>query len=74
LRYVVRTAPYMHAGQFQTLEDAIWQYRDVPPATVGETELTRLPMSDAQFRQIEDFLKTLDGPIRAPEHFLKPPN
>lgn len=74
LRYLGRTAPYMHAGQFQTLEDVIWQYRDVPPATVGVTELKRLPMSDAQFRQIEDFLRTLDGPIRAPAHFLKPPD
>jgi len=74
LRYLARTAPYMHAGQFQTLEDVIWQYRDVPRATVGETELTRLPMSDAQFRQIEDFLRTLDGPIRAPAHFLRPPD
>ncbi len=47
LRFVSRTAPYMHAGQFQTLEDAIWQYRDVPPATVGETELRQLSMTDA---------------------------
>ena len=73
LRYLAKTAPYMHAGQFQTLGGVIWQYRDVPRATVGTTELTRLPMSDAQFRQIEDFLRTLDGPIRAPEKFLRPP-
>ncbi len=73
LRYVAKTAPYMHAGQFQTLEDAIWQYRDVPPATVGQSELQNLIMSDAQFRQIEDFLKTLNGPINAPEKYLHPP-
>jgi hypothetical protein len=34
---------------------------------------SRLTMSDAQFRQIEDFLRTLDGPIRAPARFLKAP-
>ena len=73
LRYLAKTAPYMHAGQFSTLEDAIWLYRDVPHATVGQSELRALTMSDAQFRQIEDFLATLNGPIRAPEKYLKPP-
>ncbi len=73
LRYLAKTAPYMHAGQFSTLEDAIWQYRDVPHATVGQSELRDLIMSDAQFRQIEDFLGTLNGPIRAPAKYLKPP-
>jgi cytochrome c peroxidase len=73
LRYLAQTAPYMHAGQFGTLEDAIWQYRDVPHATVGESELRDLTISDAQFRQIEDFLATLNGPIRAPAKYLKPP-
>jgi len=73
LRYLAQTAPYMHAGQFGTLEDAIWQYRDVPHATVGQSELRQLSMTDAQFRQIEDFLATLNGPIRAPAKYLKPP-
>jgi len=73
LRFVSRTAPYMHAGQFQTLEDAIWQYRDVPSATVGQTELRQLSLADAQFKQIEVFLRTLDGPIDAPAKYLRPP-
>jgi cytochrome c peroxidase len=74
LRFLPKTAPYMHIGQYQSLEDVIWHYRDVPPATIGESELHSLSMSDAQFRQIEDFLRTLDGPIAAPEHFLRPPD
>jgi cytochrome c peroxidase len=74
LRFLSRTAPYMHFGQYKTLEDVIWHYREVPPATIGESELHSLSMSDAQFRQIEDFLRTLDGPIAAPEHFLRPPD
>jgi cytochrome c peroxidase len=73
LRFLGKTAPYMHAGQFQTLEDAIWQYRDVPRAIVGKTELQRLTMTNSQFFQIEDFLATLNGPIRAPAKYLKPP-
>jgi len=73
LRFLTKTAPYMHIGQYQTLEDVIWHYREVPPATIGESELHPLNMSDAQFRQIEDFLRTLDGPIAAPEYFLRPP-
>ncbi|MBF0279831.1 MAG: hypothetical protein HQM13_18680 [SAR324 cluster bacterium] len=73
LRFLSKTAPYMHAGQFQTLEDVIWQYRDVPPSAIGKTELQRLNMSGAEFAQIEDFLKTLDGPIRAPEKYLRAP-
>ncbi len=73
LRFLPKTAPYMHVGQYTSLEDVIWHYRDVPPATIGESELRRLSMSDAQFRQIEDFLRTLDGPIAAPVHYLRPP-
>lgn len=74
LRFLPKTAPYMHVGQYKTMEDVIWHYRDVPPATIGESELRPLSMSNAQFLQIEDFLKTLDGPIAAPEHFLRPPD
>lgn len=73
LRFLPKTAPYMHIGQYTSLEDVIWHYRDVPPATIGKSELRRLIMSDAQFRQIEDFLRTLDGPIAAPARYLRPP-
>lgn len=74
LRFLTKTAPYMHVGQYTSLEDVIWHYRDVPPATIGESELRRLIMSDAQFRQIEDFLRTLDGPIAAPARYLRAPD
>ncbi|MEE8445978.1 MAG: cytochrome c peroxidase [Alphaproteobacteria bacterium] len=74
LRFLPKTAPYMHAGQIETLNDVLWLYRDRPRATVGVTELEPLTMSDAGFRQIEAFLGTLDGPVRAPRRFLGPPD
>ncbi len=45
----------------------------MPPATVGETELRQLSMTYAQFKQIEAFLLTLDGPVDVPAKYLQPP-
>lgn len=73
LRFLPRTAPYMHAGQIDTLSDVIWHYRDRPNPTVGESELQPLTMTDADFDNIEAFLRTLDGPIRAPARYLEAP-
>jgi cytochrome c peroxidase len=73
LRFLPLTGPYFHAGQISNLNDVLWHYRDKPIATVGNSELQDLTMGDAEFQQIEAFLGTLNGPIKAPAHFLKPP-
>lgn len=74
LRFLPRTGPYFHAGQKETLNQAIWHYRDRPTAGIGKSELVELTITDAEFAQLEAFLKTLDGPVRAPERFLRPPD
>jgi len=74
LRFLPSTGPYFHAGQKETLNQAIWHYRDRPTAAIGKSELVALTITDAEFAQIEAFLRTLDGPVRAPERFLRPPD
>lgn len=73
LRNLARTAPYMHTGQFESLDAVLWHYRDRPAAQVGGTELETLTMANAQFEQLNAFLLTLEGPIDAPAKYLQPP-
>ena len=40
LRGVAQRAPYMHAGQFATLEQVVRHYVAAPHAAVGHSELT----------------------------------
>ena len=73
LRGVALRPPYMHAGQFGSLEQVITHYKQAPPAAVGHTELAgagndhsqrqpiRLSAQDA--RDLALFLGTLSGPI-----------
>ncbi len=74
LRNLSKTAPYMHAGQLETLDDVLWHYRETPRALVGQTELHTLTLTNSQFEQLKVFLLTLDGPVRAPAKFLRPPD
>ncbi len=65
LRNVARTAPYMHTGQFATLNDVLTFYRTLPgQARVGHRELV-LTLLDADVNQADllAFLETLTGPL-----------
>ena len=66
LRNAAGRAPYMHAGQFTTLEDVLAHYNSAPTAPAGHTEIEPLGLSDRQLGYIIAFLKTLDGEITAP--------
>ncbi|MBI3152866.1 MAG: methylamine utilization protein [Chloroflexi bacterium] len=59
LRDVALRAPYMHAGQFTTLEGVLNHYNEAPAAPMGHTELEQLFLSEEQLKQIIAFLKTL---------------
>lgn len=73
LRNVSARAPYMHAGQFSTLDEVIDHYARSPVAAIGRSELAspgevtqdrqviRLTPSDVQ--DIKAFLGTLTGPV-----------
>jgi cytochrome c peroxidase len=74
LRGVASRAPYMHAGQIATLEDAVAHYDRAPRAPEGVTELRPLGLTAEERRQLVAFLRTLDSPVIATSPaLLRPP-
>jgi cytochrome c peroxidase len=73
LRNVSLRPPYMHAGQFATIEDVIGHYVRAPAAFVGQTELAHdgngnsmrkpIRLSEQEAKALVSFLCTLSGPI-----------
>ena len=63
LRNVAETAPYMHAGQFGTLDEVLQHYNQGGFALLGHNELAPLNLSNQEIAQLEAFLKTLTGPV-----------
>jgi cytochrome c peroxidase len=59
LRDVSSRAPYMHAGQFQSMSELLDHYNRAPAATVGTSELKPLGLSARELREIASFLETL---------------
>jgi cytochrome c peroxidase len=66
LRNIARRSPYGHAGQFATLARVLDHYNRAPSASAGHSELEALRLTPAQLRQLEAFLRTLDGPVIVP--------
>ena len=73
LRNVAERGPFMHAGQFATLEEVLNHYNTAPEATAGHSELQPLKLTEKQIAQIIAFLKTLNGSIDADAKWLKVP-
>lgn len=64
LRNVAGRAPFMHAGQFASLEAVLRHYGTAPPAPLGTTELKAVNLTEAEIRQLIAFLGTLsDLPV-----------
>ncbi|MEO8380826.1 MAG: cytochrome c peroxidase [Acidobacteriota bacterium] len=61
LRGVAARAPYMHAGQFATLSEVLAHYNRAAAAPAGHTELKPLRLNAGELRQLESFLRALDG-------------
>ncbi|WP_244487719.1 cytochrome c peroxidase [Aminobacter sp. DSM 101952] len=59
LRGVAGRAPYMHAGQFATLEQVVDHYAKAAASIEGETEIHPLQLSDRERAALVAFLKTL---------------
>jgi|TARA_S200000501_G_scaffold329316_1_gene329835 cytochrome c peroxidase len=74
LRNITRLAPFMHQGQFATLEDVLKHYQDAPQSLIGHTELSPLQLDAQQLASIQAFLSTLDGGVNAPQHLLQTPS
>ena len=62
LRGAAERAPYMHAGQFRTLEEVIEHYSRASKAPFGKSELKRLNLKPREIRKIEAYLRTLSAP------------
>lgn len=73
LRNIAETAPYMHAGQFATLEEVLLHYNRARPSPVGHTELEPLGLTEKEISQMIAFLRTLSGGVDAPADFLQAP-
>jgi cytochrome c peroxidase len=73
LRNIGQTAPYMHAGQFETLRDVLAHYNQAPPAPLGQTEIQPLNLSETELGQLEAFLRTLSAPLASPPELLVAP-
>jgi cytochrome c peroxidase len=76
LRNVAARPPYMHAGQFASLEEVVRHYARSPRAVLGHSELARpgdkhaerraIELSEADVRDLAAFLGTLTGPLIQP--------
>ena len=68
LRNVARTAPYMHQGQFATLDDVLHYYStlegSVPAGHHGEQVIQPLHLTDVEIADLLAFLETLNGQTR----------
>jgi cytochrome c peroxidase len=73
LRNVAERAPYMHAGQFSTLDQVLQHYAASPKAALGHSELAQpgekhadrqpIRLTAAEIRDLAAFLGTLTGPV-----------
>jgi len=73
LRNVAETGPYMHAGQFATLEEVLQHYNRAPRAPVGHNELEMIALTQNEMSQLVAFLRTLSGGVTAPPELLQAP-
>jgi cytochrome c peroxidase len=74
LRDVAERAPYMNAGQFETLADVLKHYNSAPEAPAGHSEIHPLNLSETETSQLIAFLKTLSGPLATSPEWLNSPN
>ena len=73
LRNVDQTAPYMHAGQYATLEDVLLHYNHPPAAPRGRSELEPLGLTVRERGQLVAFLRALNGGVAGPPELVLPP-
>ena len=73
LRNTSRRAPYMHAGQFATLDEVLQHYSRAPAAPGGSSELHPLRLRDTEIQQLQAFLQTLEGGFTVSPELLMDP-
>ena len=73
LRNVAARPPYMHAGQFATLDQVVAHYNAAPSAPAGHSELRPLHLNAREQRQLIAFLRSLSGGTSAPAELITAP-
>jgi len=66
LRNVAERAPYMHAGQFNSLDAVMAHYNAAPAAPAEHSELELLHLSQVELSQLLAFLHMLSGTGQTP--------
>ena len=74
LRNVADRAPYMHAGQFASLDEVVAHYNNAPAAPAGHSELKPLRLNARELQQLTAFLRSLSGGTNAPAELLRDPH
>ncbi|RUV61230.1 methylamine utilization protein, partial [Mesorhizobium sp. M5C.F.Ca.IN.020.14.1.1] len=59
LRGAATRPPYMHAGQFSSLDEVVAHYSTAPASVEGISEIHPLQLSDRERAALVAFLKTL---------------
>jgi cytochrome c peroxidase len=77
LRNVAARPPYMHAGQFASLEQVVQHYAAAPKAVIGHSELAQpgekhaerqvIRLSASDIQDVAAFLVALTGPVHQPK-------
>jgi cytochrome c peroxidase len=73
LRNLSRTAPYMHAGQLDSLDAVIEHYNKAAVAVIGHNEAKPLKLRAIEKRQLRAFLESLEGPLATDTQWLSAP-
>jgi cytochrome c peroxidase len=66
LRNVAERVPYMHAGQFESLDTVLAHYNAAPEAPAGHSEVEPLMLSPVELNQLKAFLYALTSSPDAP--------
>jgi cytochrome c peroxidase len=74
LRNVAERAPYMNAGQFETLVDVVEHYNSAPTSPAGHSEIKPISLNETETAQLIAFLKTLSGPLATSQEWLAVPS
>lgn len=73
LRKTRFVAPFMHNAWYTNLDEILDHYNRAPAASIGQTELNPLNLTEPEMRQLKFFLLTLPAPVDAPAELLQDP-
>lgn len=72
LRNVTETAPYMHGGQIQSLQEVMSHYNEAPVSMLSHNEAKPLKLRPIELVQLEAFMHSLTAPLQTDPKWLEP--